>query len=94
MIKSVLYNTFLNRKYLQSVFNFLLNMITTAAESSPHTSPAKPGPEMDERIENFDQGVFVEVFEDIGADKISTPTFYHDEVEEDEDEMSDIIIEE
>jgi hypothetical protein len=67
-------------------------MLITAAESSPNTtSPTKPGTEQDERIENFDQDVFVEVFEDIG-DGISTPTIYRDGVEE--DELSDIIIEE
>jgi hypothetical protein len=46
-------------------------MLATAVESSPNTSPTKPGLEQDERIENFDRDVFVEVFEDIGADNIS-----------------------
>ena len=67
-------------------------MLITAAESSPNTSPTKPGPEQDERIENFDRDVFVEVFEDIGVDNISTPTTYYNEVEE--DELPDVIIEE
>jgi hypothetical protein len=93
VMKSVLYDTSLNRKYLQLVFNFLLSMLATAAESLLYTSPVKPGPEQDKRIENFDQEVFVEVFEDIGADNISIPTSYYvDEMEE--DELSDVIIEE
>jgi hypothetical protein len=81
-----------DRSYLKSVFNFLLGMLITAAESSPNTSPAKPGLEQDERVKNFDQGIYVEVYEDIGIDDISTPITYHDGMEE--DEMSDIIIEE
>ena len=67
---------------LKSVFNFLLSMLITAAESSPNTSPTKPGPEQDEEIRNFDRDIFVKVFEDV--DYISTPTIYHDETEEDE----------
>jgi hypothetical protein len=73
---------------LKSVFNFLLAMLITAAESSPHTSTTKPGPEQDEGIENFDRDIFVKVFEDV--DYIPTPTIYH--LEREEDEWSDIII--
>jgi hypothetical protein len=91
VMTSTLYEVAVRSKHLKSVFNFLLGILITAAESSPNTSPAKPGTEQDERIENFDQDVFVEVFEDIG-DGISTPTIYRDGVEE--DELSDIIIEE
>ena len=72
------------------MFNFLLGMLTTAAESSPNTSPTKPGSEQDERIENFDRDVFVEVFEDIGLDDISPIPSYDDEMEE--VEWPDIII--
>jgi hypothetical protein len=90
VMSSVLYNTSLNRKYLQLVFNFLLTMLATAAESLLHTSPIKPGPEQDKRIENFDQEVFVEVFEDIGTDDISMPPPSSDE--EEGEEWPDIII--
>ena len=91
VMKSLLYDVSIRGKHLKSVFNFLLGMLITAAESSPNKSPTKPGQEQDERIENFDRDVFVEVFEDIGADDISIPTIYHDEVEE-EEELPDIII--
>jgi hypothetical protein len=53
-----------NKKNLKPVFNFLLNMLTTAANSSPNTSPMKPGKERDEKITNLDQDVFVRVIED------------------------------
>jgi hypothetical protein len=94
VMKSQLYDVSMRGKPLKSVFNFLLGMLITAAESSPNTSPTKPGQEQDKRIENFDRDVFVEVFEDIGADDISIPTVYHDEVEEEEEELPDVIIEE
>jgi hypothetical protein len=91
-MRSLLYEITFVRRHLKSVFNFLLSMLTTAAESSPNTSPTKPGPEQDERIENLDQDVFVEVFEDIGVDDISSiPTTYDDEMEVD---WPDVIIEE
>ena len=92
VMKSILYEVSMHERYLKSVFNFLLGMLITAAESSPNTSPTKSGPEQDERIENFDRDVFVEVFEDIGVDNISIPTTYYDEVED--DELPDVIIEE
>ena len=68
---------------LKSVFNFLLSMLITAAESSPNTSPTKPGPEQDEKFENLDRDIFVNVFDDVDYD-VPTPTIYHDEMEEDE----------
>jgi hypothetical protein len=89
-MKSPLYDVSMRGKPLKLVFNFLLGMFITAAESSPNTSPTKPGQEQDKRIENFDRDVFVEVFEDIGADDIPIPTIYYDEVEEDE-ELPDIV---
>ena len=92
VMRSLLYEASRFKGHLKSVFNFLLGMLITAAESSPNTSPTKSGPEQDERIENFDRDVFVEVFEDIGMDNISIPTTYYDEVEE--DELPDVIIEE
>ena len=91
VMKSMPYDVSMHERHLKSVFNFLLGMLVTAAESSPNTSPTNPGPEQDERNENFDQDVFVEVFEDIGGDNISIPTIYYDGVEE--DELPDIIIE-
>jgi hypothetical protein len=91
VMKSLPYDVSIRSRQLKSVFNFLLGMLITAAESSPNTSPTKPGAEQDQRIENFDQEVFVEVFEDIGDD-ISMPTIFRDGVEE--DELPDIIIEE
>jgi len=91
VIKSLVYDVSTPSKQLKSVFNFLLGILVTAAESSPNTSPTKPGQEQDERIENFDRDVFVEVFEDIRANEISRPTIYHDEVEEGE-ELPDVII--
>jgi hypothetical protein len=75
VMKSRHYDISLN-KHLKPVFNFLLNMLITAVESSPNTSPTKPGPEQDEKIENFDRDIFVKVFEDVDMD--------HDEMEEDE----------
>jgi hypothetical protein len=92
VMKSMPYDVSMHGRHLKLVFNFLLSMLITAAESLPNTSPTKPGPEQDERIENFDQDVFVEVFEDIGVDNISIPTTYYDEVEE--DELPDVIIKE
>jgi hypothetical protein len=92
VMKSPQYDISLGSKFLKTVFNFLLGMITIAAESSPNTSPTKIGAEQDQRIENFDRDVYVEVFEDIGVENISTPIIYHDVVEE--EELSDIIIEE
>jgi hypothetical protein len=93
VMKSQLYDISLdNPRHLKSVFNFLLGMVTTAAESSPNTSPIKPGPEQDEKIENFDREVFVEVFEDPKVDDIPIPIIYHDGTEE--DEWSDILPEE
>jgi len=77
---------------LKSVFNFLLSMLITATESSPNTSPTKPGPEQDKKIENFDGDVFVRVFEedeDVDFD-IPTPIFDHVEEMEEADEWSDI----
>lgn len=91
VMQSSLYDT-KHRKFLKSVFNFLLSMLNTAAESSLHTSPTKPGPEQDARIENFDQEVFVEVFEDTGADDISMPPPSSDEGED--EEWPNVIIEE
>jgi hypothetical protein len=91
VMKSAPYDVSIHSRHLKSVFNFLLGMLITAAESLPNTSPTKPGTEQDERIENFDQDVFVEVFEDIGDD-ISIPTIFRDGVGE--DELPDIIIEE
>ncbi len=75
---------------LKLVLNFLLGMVTTAAGSSLNTSPIKPGPERDEKIDNFDRDVFVEVFEDPKVDDVPIPTIYHDYIEK-EDEWSDII---
>jgi len=88
VMKSRHYDIPLNR-HLKSVFNFLLSMLITAAESSPNTSPTKPGPEQDEKIENFDRDIFVSVFEDVDYN-IPIPTIYHDEEMEEADEWSDI----
>ena len=93
VMKSLPYDISIHKRQLKSVFNFLLCMLITAQESSPNTSPTKLGPEQDERIENFDRDVFVEVFEDIGMDSISPPVIYYDD-EVEEDELPDIIIEE
>jgi len=82
VMRSAPYDVTVHPKYLKTVFNFLLSMLSTAAKSSPNTSPTKPGTEQDERIEHFDQEVFVEVFEDIGADNISIPRVFYGEVEE------------
>jgi hypothetical protein len=93
VMKSRLYDISLDRRDLKLVFNFLLNMLITAAESSPNTSPTKPGPKQDKEIENFDQNVFVEVIEeDIDMDDIPPPIIYQYETEE--DEWSDVIPEE
>ncbi len=86
VMKSLVYDVSMGGKQLKSVFNFLLGILITAAESSPNTSPAIPGQGQDERIENCDRDVFVEVFEDISADDISIPN----EVEA--EELPDIII--
>ena len=56
---SNLYDISRNKTHLKTVFNFMLGMLDTVAESSPNTSPAKLGLEMDERIENFNQDIFV-----------------------------------
>ena len=91
-MKSVSYDICLDTRHLKLVFNFLLSMLSTAAESSPNISSTKPGSEQDEEIENFDRNVFVEVVEDIDMDDVPTPIIYHDETEE--DEWSDVIPEE
>jgi hypothetical protein len=76
---------------LKSVFNFLLGMLITATESSPNTSPTKPGLEQDEEIKNFNRDVFVRVFKDEDVDfDIPTPIFDHVEEMEVADEWSDI----
>jgi hypothetical protein len=82
VMKSKHYDISMNR-HLKSVFNFLLSILITAAESLPNTSPTKPGPEQDEKIENLDRDIFVNVFEDMDYN-IPIPTIYHDEMEEDE----------
>jgi hypothetical protein len=90
VMKSAYYDLSLNRD-LKSVFNFLLSILITAAESSPNTSPTKPGPEQDKEIGNFDRDIFVKVFEDVDVDyNIPIPTIYHDEEMEEADEWSDI----
>jgi hypothetical protein len=71
------YNTS-HKTGLKAAFNFLLNVLTTAANSSPNTSPIKAGNERDEKIKNLDREVFVSVVENTGNDK------EEDEVEEDE----------
>jgi hypothetical protein len=53
VMRSRPYDTSFKRD-LKSVFNFLLGMLTTAADSSPNTSPMKPGKERDEKIKNLD----------------------------------------
>jgi hypothetical protein len=93
VMRSALYEIAFNKGDLKSVFNFLLSILITAAESLPNTSPTKPGTEQDEKIEIFDKDLFVDVFEDIGADDISIPTSYPDEGGEQE-ELPNIIIEE
>jgi hypothetical protein len=68
---------------LKTVFNFLLGMPGTAAQSSPHTSPTKRGPKQDEEIRNFDRDVFVKVFKDNdGIECMTPPVTYHDGLEE------------
>jgi hypothetical protein len=85
VMKSLSYDISLDTRQLKIVFNFLLGILSTAAESLPNTSPTKPGPEQDEEFENFDRNVFVEVAEeDIDMDSVPTPIIYHDETEEDE----------
>jgi hypothetical protein len=66
---------------LKTVFNFLLSMLITVTESSPNTSPTKPGLEQDEEIENFDRDVFVRVFKDKDVD-FDIPTLIFDHVKE------------
>ena len=75
VMRSHPYDTSFKRD-LKSVFNFLLGMLITAANSSPNTSPMKPGKERDEKIKNLDWDVFVRVVEDTDDDT--------DSVEEDE----------
>jgi hypothetical protein len=85
VMMSDMYDIYTRKTHLKTVFNFLLGMLNTAAESSPNTSPAKPGPEQDERIEKFDQDVFVKVFKGIDSDNISEPiSSFEDEMEEEE----------
>jgi hypothetical protein len=67
VMKSTQYDLSFNR-HLKSVFNFLLSILITAAESSLNTSPTKLGPEQDKEIENFDRDIFVKVFEDVDYD--------------------------
>ena len=82
-----------SKRELKSVFNFLLGILTTAADSSPNTSPIKPGLERDEKIKNLDRDVFVKVVED---QDVLMPTIYHDDTNDtdgaEEDELSDISI--
>jgi hypothetical protein len=87
VMRSNLYDISLDGN-LKKVFNFLLGMLITGAESSPSTSPAKQGEQQDRRIENFDQEVYVEVFQDIRMDQMS-------EYEEDGgEELPDNLLEE
>jgi hypothetical protein len=90
VMESHSYDTFLFKRELKSVFNFLLGVLTTAADSSPNTSPIKPGLERDEKIKNLDRDVFVEVVED---QDVLMSTIYHDDNDDtEEDEWSDISI--
>ncbi|KAE8442986.1 hypothetical protein EG329_002449 [Mollisiaceae sp. DMI_Dod_QoI] len=75
VMRSESYDTSFKRN-LKPVFNFLLGMLITAANSSPNTSPIKPGKERDEKIKNLDWDVFVRVVKDTDDDT--------DSVEEDE----------
>jgi len=75
---------------LRSVYNFLLGMLITAAESSPNTSPTKPGPKQDEEIRNFDRDIFVRVFEDEVLFDIPAPPPCDDEDVIVGDDWSDI----
>jgi hypothetical protein len=88
-MKSPPYDVSLSPKNLKLVFNFLLSILVPAAESSPNTSPTKPGTEQDERIKNFDQEVFVKVFEDLGTDVEE-----EDDMEEDDDMEEGDVMEE
>ena len=73
------------------MFNFLLNILNTAAESSLYTGPVKPGVEQEERIQNLDQELFAEVCEDIG--RMSTLPLHEDYPGDEEIEIpSDIEI--
>jgi hypothetical protein len=67
VMRSQSYDTSFKRN-LKSPFNFLLGMLTTAANSSPNTSPMKPGTERDTKIKNLDWDVFVRVVEDTDDD--------------------------
>lgn len=53
-----------SKRGLKSVFNFLLGILTTAADSSPNTSPIKPGLERDKKVKNLDRAVFIKVIEE------------------------------
>ena len=70
VMRSQSYDTSFKRN-LKSPFNFLLGMLTTAANSSPNTSPMKPGTERDTKIKNLDWDVFVRVVEDTDDDSDS-----------------------
>jgi hypothetical protein len=73
----------LHKGRLKTVFNFLLGMLATAAESSPNTSPTKRGWVLDEEIQHFDRDVFVKVFKDKDeTEPLTPPTTYHDQPEE------------
>jgi hypothetical protein len=85
---SPLYNLH-HRGKLKLVFNFLLNVLITAAESSPNTSPTKQ-PKQDEEIENFDRDIFVKVFKD-GDEDVDEDNIFCD-IESGEDEWPDIIL--
>jgi hypothetical protein len=87
VMTSQLYNIY-HRGKLKLVYNFLLNILITAAESFPNTSPTKQ-PKQDEEIENFDQDIFVKVFK--GEDEDEDEDIFCD-IDSEEDEWPDIIL--
>ena len=89
VMRSRPYDTFV-KGHLKLVFNFLLSILTTAADSSPNTSPMKSGLERDEKIKNLDRDVFVKVVED--RDVLMSTIYRYDTDSSEEDELCDVSI--
>jgi hypothetical protein len=47
---------------LKVVFNWIVDMLISAAKSSPSTSPTKPGKHWDDELEDFGNQVFLRLY--------------------------------
>jgi len=51
--------------HLEMVFNFIVSMMETAMKSTPHATPTKPGQKRDKEIYQFEDEVWLKVYEQV-----------------------------